>query len=247
MLLAADSVVHAQPPATSPRKTEIEALRNQLEKISERLRELEHREAEAAAAPAKATAARPVTPAVTADADDEDESREIEWRGYLTAAYEQYDFFRNAQDDDPERRARTDLERVVLEAERELSDDWRVEAELEFEHGGTGSAVEFEPEEFGEFEQEIEQGGEVRVEYAYLAWNRIRASACGSDSCWCRSAWSTLIICRPNILPCDVHWSRPRCCPACGARPACRPMGHWAIFTTARRSLTGSIPAVSTP
>ncbi|MBA2410230.1 MAG: hypothetical protein H0V62_10865 [Gammaproteobacteria bacterium] len=171
MLLAAGSEVHAQPPASSVRDAEIEALRNQLETISERLRELERREAEVGAAPpAEATAARPVRPAVTADADEEGEGRELEWGGYLTAVYEQYDFFRNAQDEDPDSRSRTDLERVVLEAERELTDDWRIEAEVEFEHGGTGSAVEFEPEEFGEFEQEIEQGGEVRVEYAYLAW-----------------------------------------------------------------------------
>jgi hypothetical protein len=41
-------------------------------------------------------------------------------------------------------------------------------AEIEFEHGGTGSAVEFEPEEAGEFESEVESGGEVILEQAYL-------------------------------------------------------------------------------
>ena len=35
---------------------------------------------------------------------------------------------------------------------------------MEFEHGGAGAALELEFEEFGEFEQEIEKGGEVIVE-----------------------------------------------------------------------------------
>ena len=35
---------------------------------------------------------------------------------------------------------------------------------MEFEHGGAGAALELEFEEFGEFEQEIEKGGEVVVE-----------------------------------------------------------------------------------
>ena len=41
----------------------------------------------------------------------------------------------------------------------------RLEAELEFEHGGTGITMEFDKlEEFGEFEMEVEKGGEVIVE-----------------------------------------------------------------------------------
>ena len=36
--------------------------------------------------------------------------------------------------------------------------------ELEFEYGGTGSAMELEYEEFGEYESEVEKGGEVMLE-----------------------------------------------------------------------------------
>jgi hypothetical protein len=43
-----------------------------------------------------------------------------------------------------------------------------VEAEIEFEHGGTGAAKEIEYEEFGEFETEVEKGGEVVVEELYV-------------------------------------------------------------------------------
>ena len=39
------------------------------------------------------------------------------------------------------------------------------ESEVEFEHGGTGVTMEFDRlEEFGEFEQEVEKGGEIVVE-----------------------------------------------------------------------------------
>lgn len=46
--------------------------------------------------------------------------------------------------------------------------DVEFEAELEFEHGGTGAAMELEYEEAGEFENEVEKGGEVLLEEFYL-------------------------------------------------------------------------------
>ncbi len=88
--------------------------------------------------------------------------------GYMTTVVEQYDFYRNAQDTQPERRTRADLERVVLVLDKYFSKGYRFTMELEIEHGGTGSAIEYEPEEFGEFESEVEHGGEVIIEQAYL-------------------------------------------------------------------------------
>ena len=68
-------------------------------------------------------------------------------------------------DTDPERRARIDVERFVISPKYKVSDNIRLEAELEFEHGGTGITMEFDRfEEFGEFEMEVEKGGEVIVE-----------------------------------------------------------------------------------
>ena len=66
---------------------------------------------------------------------------------------------------DPDRRAVIDLERLVVAPKYHINDTIRLEAELEFEHGGTGSTMEFDKfEEFGEFEFEIEKGGEIIVE-----------------------------------------------------------------------------------
>ncbi len=66
---------------------------------------------------------------------------------------------------DPERRAHIDVERFVVAPKYRMSGNIRLEAELEFEHGGTGITMEFDKlEEFGEFEMEVEKGGEVIVE-----------------------------------------------------------------------------------
>ncbi len=90
------------------------------------------------------------------------------WSGYGELTYQRFDFFDNAQDTTPTRRGRLDLRRLVLEPSIRMSPKWRFQAEIEFEHGGTGSTVEFEPEEAGEFETEIEQGGEVILENAFI-------------------------------------------------------------------------------
>lgn len=65
-------------------------------------------------------------------------------------------------------RVELDTTRFVLELEGELTHGIEIEAEIEIEHGGTGSALELEYEEFGEFEHEVEQGGAVILEELYL-------------------------------------------------------------------------------
>ena len=80
--------------------------------------------------------------------------------GYGTINYANFDW-----QTDPERRAHIDVERFVVSPKYQLNDTIRLEAELEFEHGGTGITMEFDKfEEFGEFEMEVEKGGEVIVE-----------------------------------------------------------------------------------
>ena len=80
--------------------------------------------------------------------------------GYGIINYAHFDW-----DLDPNRRAAIDVERFVVALKYSINDSIRLEAEIEFEHGGTGSTMEFDKfEEFGEFETEIEKGGEVIVE-----------------------------------------------------------------------------------
>jgi hypothetical protein len=80
--------------------------------------------------------------------------------GYATLNYQAYDW-----QTDPRRRATMDLERLAIEPAYQAADWLRFKAEIEFEHGGTGAEMEFDKfEEFGEFEPEIDKGGEVQVE-----------------------------------------------------------------------------------
>lgn len=86
-------------------------------------------------------------------------------KSYGNLLYKSQAVFQNTQDTDPEQRARTDLERVVVEFEYHFDDKWQVELEIEYEHGGTGTTLEYDGfDEFGEFETEVEAGGEVVVE-----------------------------------------------------------------------------------
>lgn len=71
----------------------------------------------------------------------------------------------------PGKRSAIDLERFVIEPSYRLSRKLRLRAEIEFEHGGTGATVEFDRfEEFGEFEYEIEKGGEILLEQLNIDW-----------------------------------------------------------------------------
>ncbi len=65
--------------------------------------------------------------------------------GYGVINYAHYDW-----DMDPDRRAAVDVERLVVAPKYRLNDRIHLEAEIEFEHGGTGSTMEFDRlEEFG--------------------------------------------------------------------------------------------------
>lgn len=61
-----------------------------------------------------------------------------------------------------------DLPHVVIYLGYDFGKGWSLGTEIEFEHGGTESAVEIEEEETGEYESEIERGGEVALEQFWL-------------------------------------------------------------------------------
>jgi len=88
--------------------------------------------------------------------------------GYGNVYYQNYDYIPNYQSK-PENRAKVDLERFVLAPQFIVDDNIKIVSEVEFEHGGTGVTTEYDTlDEFGEFESEIEKGGEVVVEEAYV-------------------------------------------------------------------------------
>jgi len=65
-------------------------------------------------------------------------------------------------------RGQFDLPHVVFTLSYDFGKGWKVYSEIEYEHGGTGSAIEIEADEFGEYESEIERGGEVVLEQFWL-------------------------------------------------------------------------------
>lgn len=65
-------------------------------------------------------------------------------------------------------RGQFDLPHVVFYMAYNFKKGWSVSAEIEFEHGGTGGAIEIEDEEFGEYEQETEKGGEIVLEQFWI-------------------------------------------------------------------------------
>lgn len=97
-------------------------------------------------------------------------SLNIEGYGDMRFAY--YDYPESITQEEGSRgdsRTGFDITRFTAEIEGKHNPSGiEFEAEVEFEHGGTGSSVELEQDEFGEFENEVEKGGEVNLEELWL-------------------------------------------------------------------------------
>lgn len=63
---------------------------------------------------------------------------------------------------------RFDLPHVVIWMGYDFGKGWSLGTEIEFEHGGVEAAVEIEEEEAGEYETEVERGGEVALEQFWI-------------------------------------------------------------------------------
>ncbi len=71
--------------------------------------------------------------------------------------------------------SRVDLPHVVVYLGYDFGHGWSMGSEIEFEHGGVESAVEMEDDEGGEYESEVERGGEVALEQFWLQKSFSRA------------------------------------------------------------------------
>ena len=69
---------------------------------------------------------------------------------------------------DGNRQGRVDLPHVVVNIGYDFGNGWTMGSEIEFEHGGNELAIELEAEEAGEYEHEIERGGEVALEQFWI-------------------------------------------------------------------------------
>lgn len=89
-------------------------------------------------------------------------------KNYYSDSYLRYNSAEAAALRKNERHSRFDLPHVVIYLGYDFGKGWTMGTEIEFEHGGTESAVEIEEEEGGEYENEIERGGEVALEQFWI-------------------------------------------------------------------------------
>ena len=87
-------------------------------------------------------------------------------RNFYSQSFNRYKKPENYADD--KSHGRFDLPHICLNIGYDFGKGWTMGSEIEFEHGGTGSAVEIEAEEAGEYEAEGEKGGEVNIEQFWI-------------------------------------------------------------------------------
>lgn len=83
-------------------------------------------------------------------------------RNFYSDAWQRYNHPEQYKDD--KSHGRFDIPHFVINLGYDFGRGWTLGTEVEFEHGGTESAVELEADEAGEYESEIERGGEVALE-----------------------------------------------------------------------------------
>lgn len=99
--------------------------------------------------------------------------------GYGEILYQHMDYgsdrYNYPDGSQPDNRSIVDIPRFILSIDYKFRSDIELSAEIEFEHGGTGSALELEYEEMGEYEMEMEKAGEVVLEQFHITKTFSRA------------------------------------------------------------------------
>lgn len=91
--------------------------------------------------------------------------------GEMVANFKDYGinrFYGHSEGNAKQNHATISLPRFVVAFDYKFTPRWVLGAEIEFESGGTGTAYELENTENGEYETEVEKGGEVAVEQLHL-------------------------------------------------------------------------------
>lgn len=91
--------------------------------------------------------------------------------GEMVAARKDYGsnrFYGSSEGNVKEGRATISIPRLVLAGDYKFNTKWTLGIEIEFESGGVGTAYELENSENGEYETEVERGGEVAIEQFHI-------------------------------------------------------------------------------
>ena len=93
--------------------------------------------------------------------------------GEILAQFKNYGINRfngTAQGNSDFKRNTISIPRFVLAGDYKFNKHWNLGVEVEFEAGGTGNAYEIENTENGEYETEVEKGGEVALEQFHITY-----------------------------------------------------------------------------
>lgn len=93
--------------------------------------------------------------------------------GEMVAQFKNYGINRfngTSQGNSDFKRNTISIPRFVLAGDYKFNKHWNLGVEVEFEAGGTGTAYEIENTENGEYESEVEKGGEVALEQFHLTY-----------------------------------------------------------------------------
>lgn len=107
------------------------------------------------------------------DSDNQDDYDKFRVGGYgeMVAAFKDYGinrFYGSSDGNTKKDRNTISIPRFVLALDYKFSPKWILGAEIEFESGGVGTAYELENTENGEYETEVERGGEVALEQFHI-------------------------------------------------------------------------------
>ena len=94
--------------------------------------------------------------------------------GEVVAAFKDYGtnrFYGSSEGNTRTHRNTISVPRFVLAGDYKFNKHWNVGVEIEFEAGGTGTAYEIENSENGEYETEVEKGGEVAIEQFHITYH----------------------------------------------------------------------------
>ncbi|MDR0873442.1 MAG: hypothetical protein LBN27_08270 [Prevotellaceae bacterium] len=122
--------------------------------------------------------------AAVAAQTDTTEYKKFRFGGYGEILFQQMNYGADRYKDPAgaarENRAYVSIPRTILAFDYKFREDIVLSTEIEFEYGGVGTAMELEYDEAGEYETEIEKGGEVQLEQFHITkrfanWFNVRA------------------------------------------------------------------------
>ncbi len=151
---------------------QLSCLQSQLKALQQRTNQLEAQAQHPAPAPMSCCGGEAKPKKIQAISSDDD-YKKFRFGGYgeMVASFKDYGINRYKGSSDGNSRTHRNtisIPRFVFALDYKFTPKWILGAEVEFEAGGVGTAYEIENSENGEYETEVEKGGEVALEQFHI-------------------------------------------------------------------------------